>query len=450
MIAATGAEGIAFPAAVEARSGANHMRGAIVGILSLVLLASAEAHAQSRRPSLGFDDAPAARPKSSVEESQAPPTLPFSPPTRVPEPVDVELPHLAQPQPQPAAVSVAEETLQAGTPIRANRFRTGGGAMYLKPYFDTNPAFARAFNVQNAGSGTTSTTQENFNWSYGWAPLGWIEYGVADGLGLRGRFWQFYGSPMVRNVTNDFVAGTLDSTQVVSAFPLGLGITSNPAGAGAGFNDQLSFRSSLGMQTYDLEATRDFRGSFIWVSMAAGGRYVETTQSYDASLRSTPAVPGAASVATDLYSSHHYSGFGGTVFLEVGMPLLESRWSVYANGRGSMIFGTQKESASLNTVTVPPGGVTTTQLLTAYAQQDRLLPITELEVGTEYFLRWGRSEWFARAGLIHQVWFGAGNAANNQTITGTGAALTVPLTQVADNHINLGLFGLLISGGVRY
>ncbi|MFO0865544.1 MAG: hypothetical protein U0744_12990 [Gemmataceae bacterium] len=39
---------------------------------------------------------------------------------------------------------------------------------------------------------------------------------------------------------------------------------------------------------------------------------------------------------------------------------------------------------------------------------------------------------------------------NNQTITGAGNALAVPLTQVADNHINLGLFGLALTGGVRY
>ncbi len=56
----------------------------------------------------------------------------------------------------------------------------------------------------------------------------------------------------------------------------------------------------------------------------------------------------------------------------------------------------------------------------------------------------------ARTALANQVWFGAGNAANNETITGTGTLLAVPVTQAADNSINLGFFGLTATIGVQY
>ncbi|MBX9680437.1 MAG: hypothetical protein K2X38_16890 [Gemmataceae bacterium] len=427
------------------------MRVALLGILSLWLLASAEAVAQApRRPSLSFDDSQDAAPKAGTEESQSPPTLPKvpvqRPPLRVPEPADlVDLPHLDQPEvvaPAPVAVGTG--------PVLAGRFRIGGGTMFLKPSFDTNPAYARVTNVPTPTVTTTVTTQENFGWNYQWSPFGWLEYGIVDGLGVRGRFWQFANAPGTQTVSNNFVPGSLNTTQIVSAFPLGLGVISNPGGVGAGFNDNLSFSSSLLLTAYDLELTREFRTSFLWVSLSGGGRYVETTQTYDALLVSNPAVPGAGTVRSDLRSSHYFDGFGGTVSLEVGVPILESRWSVYANGRGSLIYGSMREAANLTTTTTAPGGVTTLQVQRASAIQDRLLPIAEFELGTEYALRFKRLQFFTRAALVNQVWFGAGNASNNQTITGTGNALAVPLTQVADNRINLGLFGLALTGGVRY
>ena len=427
------------------------MRVALLGILSLWLFASAEAVAQApRHPSLGFDDSPNVAPKTGTEESQSPPTLPKAPvqrpALRVPEPMDLaDLPHLAPPD----VVAPAPVAVGSG-PVLEGRFRVGGGAMYLKPSFDTNPAYARVVNTPTPTLTTTVTTQENFGWNYHWSPFGWLEYGIADGLGVRGRFWQFADAPGTQTVSNNFVPGSLNTTQIVSAFPLGLGVISNPGGVGAGFNDDLSFRSSLVLTAYDLELTREFRTSFLWVSLSGGGRYAETTQTYDAMLVSNPAVPGAGTVRSDLRSSHHFDGFGGTMSLEVGVPILESRWSVYANGRGSLIYGSMREAANLTTTTDTPGGITTVQIQSASSIQDRLLPIAEFELGTEYALRVKRFQFFTRAALVNQVWFGAGNASNNQTITGTGNALAVPLTQVADNHINLGLFGLALTGGVRY
>lgn len=327
---------------------------------------------------------------------------------------------------------------------------TGGfGFYYLKPHFDTNPAFAKAINVPSVTAASTTTTQENFNWDYSAAPLVWLEVGSSCGLGVRGRYWRFDDTPNSPLVSNPFSTGA-STTQVTSAFPLGLGIISNPGGVGTGFNDTLLFGSSLKMDVVDLEVTKRFRPGGATIAVAGGIRYARIAQTYNASLLSIPAITEASTVQSNLTSSHDFHGVGGTLALEVAYPCGCTGLSLFVNGRGSLLYGTGNEAASLGTVTRDPGGFITTQTLAASTTQDRLLPVAEIELGAEYGRRLGRGFWFVQTALVDQVWFGAGNASNNETITGTGTVLTVPATQTADNHINLGMFGLRVALGFRY
>jgi hypothetical protein len=277
----------------------------------------------------------------------------------------------------------------------------------------------------------------------------WVQYTYQDLFGIRARWWQFDNAPPTLGAANLFNPG-LTTTQVTSAFPLGLGIISNPNGAGAGFNDTLLFQSGLRMNVYDFELTKVLRGPVGWVGIGAGARYAEVAQSYDAFLQSTPAAPGASTVASSLFSNHDFRGAGGTLALDAGCTLGTTGVSLFCLGRGSLLFGVGREHASLRTVTTSPIGTVTTQTLDPSAVQDRLLPVGEIEMGAEYARMFGRCRFFVRTALANQVWFGAGNAANNQTITGTGTLLTVPVTQVADNHINLGFFGLTATVGFQY
>lgn len=330
----------------------------------------------------------------------------------------------------------------------------GFGVYYLKPHFDTNPAFARSTNVMTPTTATTVTSQENFDWDAHWAPLVWLEYAYGDLPGIRGRFWRFDDHPASRSVANPFNPGgnplQVTNVQVTSAFPLGLGIISNPGGAGAGFNDQLQFQSGLTLDVVDLEATKRFQPGCVSLGVSGGIRYARAAQNYDAFLLSTPAVPGASTVQSTLRSGHDLRGAGGTIAFEASYAFGGSGLSVFCNGRGSLLFGRGQESASLLTVTTDPAGLITTQSLSASTNSDRLLPITEIELGVDYTRRIGRIWVCFQTALVDQVWFGAGNAANNETITGSGTVLTVPVTQAADNHTSLGLFGLRTSLGFRY
>lgn len=333
--------------------------------------------------------------------------------------------------------------------VPASTFRAGAGFYYIKPYFDTNPGFAQSTNTTTALQAATATTQFNFDWGYRFAPLVWVEYVHHDLFGLRARWWQFDCAPPNLNATNLFNPGG-PITQITSAFPLGLGVISNPNGAGAGFNDTLLFQSGLRLNVYDFELTKEFRGTLGWIHIAAGARYAELAQSYDAFLQSTPASPGASTVASTLLSSHDFRGAGGTLALDAGFTLGDTGISLFCIGRGSLLYGVGRENASLRTVTTNPLGQVTTQTLDPSASQDRVLPVGEIEIGAEYARYFGRARFFVRTALANQIWFGAGNAANNQTITGTGTLLTVPVTQAADNHINLGFFGLTATIGFQY
>lgn len=317
-------------------------------------------------------------------------------------------------------------------------------------FFDTNPAFAQSVNVQTATVATTATMQTNFDWGYRFAPLVWVEYVHHDWLGIRARWWQFDCAPPDLGATNLFHPTVLATTVVSSAFPLGLGINSNPNGAAAGFNDTLVFQSGLRVNVVDLEFTKELRGPIGWLTFSAGARYAEVKQNYDAFLLSAPAVQGASMIVTTLLSNHEFRGAGGTISLDAGYTLGCTGVSLFCTGRGSLLYGIGRERAKLTSVTTNPLGEETTQTLEPSATQDRVLPVGEIEIGAEYARNIGRCRLIVRAALANQIWFGAGNAANNQTITGTGTLLTVPVTQAADNHMNLGFLGLSTTVGIQY
>jgi hypothetical protein len=333
--------------------------------------------------------------------------------------------------------------------VPALLFRAGAGFYYMKPYFDTNPAFAQSVNFTTATTASTTTMQNNFDWGYRMAPLVWVEYVHQDMLGIRARWWQFDCAPPNLGATNSFTPGGV-TTQVTSAFPLGLGIISNPNGAAAGFNDTLVFQSGLRMNVYDFEFTKELRSPIGWLAFSAGARYAEVNQTYNAFLQSTPAAPGASTVVTTLLSDHDFRGAGGTISLDAGYTICNTGFSLFCTGRGSLLYGVGRERASLSTVTTNPLGAVTTQSLDPSATQDRVLPVGEIEIGAEYARYIGRCRLSIRTALVNQIWFGAGNAANNETITGTGTLLTVPVTQAADNHMNLGFLGLTTTIGIQY
>jgi hypothetical protein len=82
--------------------------------------------------------------------------------------------------------------------------------------------------------------------------------------------------------------------------------------------------------------------------------------------------------------------------------------------------------------------VTNGTLATSRAQQADVIPVGELEIGGEYSRDLGRYRLFAQAGLVGQVWWGAGNAANNNS----GGS--------PNNSSDLGFLGFVFRGGISF
>ncbi|MBL8798232.1 MAG: hypothetical protein JNM56_30335 [Planctomycetia bacterium] len=159
------------------------------------------------------------------------------------------------------------------------------------------------------------------------------------------------------------------------------------------------------------------------------------SQSYRATI--TPLDPDDGVVLID--SGHNFSGVGPTVALEGGYRLGNSGFALIGSTRGSLLFGSGRQSAEGRSTFDGDAFA-----LSASQENNDLLPVWDLELGGEYSRDVGNFNFFFQAAFVAQVWFGAGNAANNDIITG----LFDP--EVSDKNADLGLYGLRLTGGFRY
>jgi hypothetical protein len=111
----------------------------------------------------------------------------------------------------------------------------------------------------------------------------------------------------------------------------------------------------------------------------------------------------------------------------------------YGNFRGSLLFGTVKQSASL-------AGAGTVDTEDVTSSGHGVLPVGELEIGLGWERDMGTAHVFVRSGLISQVWYEAGNASRSAVAV---APFGAPANAAAFDS-NLGLFGFSVRAGVDY
>jgi hypothetical protein len=226
-----------------------------------------------------------------------------------------------------------------------------------------------------------------------------------------------------------------------SASPRGISFESpghilKASGIGA---DQLAFDTDLKIDSWDFEVTQTLTAG-PWAFLVSGGlRYAHLAQDYHA-YRFNSGLAGAAFYSQDsaaLISGSNFNGAGPTMCLEAKRRIGNTALALYADGRGSLLFGRADQQVDKLTILAGSnaGGPVNTQTFTEFAvSQDRVLPVAELEVGAEYapdlFGRCSRLHPFFRAGLVGQAWFGAGNA------SGPGS--------------NLGLLGMSVTAGIEF
>jgi hypothetical protein len=111
---------------------------------------------------------------------------------------------------------------------------------------------------------------------------------------------------------------------------------------------------------------------------------------------------------------------------------------LFALGRGALLAGKTNGYTNFTQTINDPTGITgipgtpnSSQVRSSTpTSTDSVLPVLEIEVGLEYALRLGGNSLFARAAVVSQTYFGAGNASRSDA--------------------NLSLFGCQLSAGLNY
>lgn len=344
-----------------------------------------------------------------------PPKPMHSAPAREPAHVDMTVSDPWQnPQQGPSMMSCAMGTCELPCQTCCRGGLVGGAGVYvIKPHWTTNPAFATTV---AGGGGVNVDTQTDFNYSYSAAPLVWFGYVGENGLGLRTRFWLFDQSATT-TLTND------GSLTVISAAPLNYLNSSSTAG------DLLTFTSGLKVSLVDLELTQTFDLGWLTGQLSAGGRYTRIEQSYQH-------VESPLTALDDIVDSQHsFNGFGPSLGAEVRRNILASGLSLYANGRGSLLFGKSwQQATNINNNVVTNFG--------SYHSWD-IVPTLETELGILWQEDTQRGRLFFDAGVVAVAFFGAGNSANNQILLNS-------TDDQADKNATLGFFGFKLAAGITY
>jgi hypothetical protein len=298
----------------------------------------------------------------------------------------------------------------------------GAGFYYVQPFWDNNPAYA----IQTNTPGNLLREQD-FSFDAAFAPNVWLKLSGPSGLGVRGRFYKIEQEAVAIAINDTGLNDDGPSTTIFSAGPNGLPFVSTTAG------DHLRFDAEFQLSVGDIELTQAFclgtwRGEF-----GLGGRYAYLSQDYHA-LKINP----DNSDFSVIHSNHRFSGFGPTACLELSRPIANTGFSLYGSSRGSLLYGTSKQIANRTESMVGNLGTS----MDSMSSGDDLLPVLEMELGIKYGKNLGPVELFLQTGVVSQLWFGAGNASNNDQIIGA--------TPTADSQGNLGFFGLSFQAGLRF
>jgi hypothetical protein len=316
-------------------------------------------------------------------------------------------------------------------------FDAGVGFYLLKPYFGGgNPAFTFKSTTSGAGTSQALSGEQDFEYDASVSPLIWVGYTGPNGLGVRARWWHFDQGTQLTADNSDKTG----ATTFTSLSPHGISFSSpghTLAFPGSG-SDQMAFDTDLKIDNWDFEMTQTINAGKWGLLISGGVRYAHLAQDYHAyRFNSGPGVDVFYSQdSATLVSGHNFNGAGPTISLEVKRWICNTGLALYANGRGSLLFGRTDQQVDRLTVLAGSniGGPISSQTFAEFTtSQDRVIPVAELEIGGEYvpnFCICRRFHPFLRAGLIGQTWFGAGNA------SGPGS--------------NLGLLGMSLTTGIEF
>jgi hypothetical protein len=317
----------------------------------------------------------------------------------------------------------------------------GAGVLILQPHWSNNPAYDRL------GANTTDTqtlqsnVQTDFNVGAAAAPLLWLGYVGDNGIGIRARWSRLYDK---NSLSLDSPAQTDSTTTTTySAYPAGVGFS---AVSSPDYNDAFVFGSDLTMDVTDLEILWDLHPARGCLVFGAGVRYAHLAQNYNASWVSTPLDPTQDTYTTTLTSGHNFSGLGPVASVEAAYPLGQSGFRLTGSARGSLLFGTGTQAATMVSLDADAYGDPPSQTLTSNSQSvGGTLPVLEFELGADWGHTLGAYRLALQTALVGQVWFYGSNASNSASVFGSSFPQQNQSTQEA-----IGVVGTRIAASMSY
>lgn len=272
-----------------------------------------------------------------------------------------------------------------------SRFFAGYDNVVVKPYFSKNLAY---WNLAPTPAEFTS-----FDWDATYTPRIFIGYEGESGTGVRARYWQFDSSTSFARAEQ---AGE------------GLFIESNLVDYDASIDvsGTLHGEHSIDLQVIDFEVTHraEFRQG--WLFGGGGFRYANLNQ------RALWSETGGPEF---IRLNMEFEGVGPTIFFEGGVALFDSDVSLFANARGSLLYGNRS------------GFVGDDAGSDRLGNSDSLMPVFEGQIGFDWETGLCEGRFHIRVAAEAQEWF-AGGAASGGDDEGTTA-----------DELDLGFFGISIA-----
>jgi len=322
-------------------------------------------------------------------------------------------------------------------------FVGGAGVYYLRPYWESNPAFSTSVASGIGpvggvvGNDFVIQNEEDFDYDYKVAPYAWVGYVSESGLGVRAR--GFYYDYNANSIT---LRDESDTLGFITAAPLGLGIFTE---GGVGLGESLTIDSSLRLMYIDLEVSQQFQVGAWWLLLSGGARWAQISQNYDASLDDSLGDLQTVS----LRSGHNFRGFGPTAAFEARRPFY-SGFALFGSVRGSVLLGKHRQNAFLRSFDA--NNDFDSAVLFSSADENTTMPVAELELGLEYGRQIRGARLFVQASVVNHTWFNAGNATNSSSaLTSSGTFFDNYFIKDATNdRSDLNLFGAKLVVGINY
>jgi hypothetical protein len=276
------------------------------------------------------------------------------------------------------------------------RWSAGFQFTFVKPHFDTNPAFTI---MESDGDTFESFTEIDFDYDTELTPRVWIEVLQCESLGLRVSYWQFDNSAATASASppaNGFgriIPPTFGDVDLSTSIP----------------NSMYTANTSLNAYNVDIEATHSFDcGAWGWLA-GAGLRFADISQSYVSQL-----VDPQGNTQGTIDFGHRVQGIGPILSARTQRPFTP-QFALFGIARGALLFGDSDSSLMAVEDQDLDSELTTSQV----TMRDDLLPIGELQVG----LQWTPPcvcGWYPYLHLAMegQVWPGAGNASSEEGSVG--------------------------------